>query len=152
MSFRETRDAVSVPRGSLNRSSTARTTASADTLMALVRQEVQRWQYAAPEAAGPHEMLASWWLARRMGVPRPVTRATADSFATEALRAMERDGDLWQILDYHHIKMGRGSAQVRIKLRNIKRGQTVMVQAVKDPIAGPTGGSSYRRTSSGSAE
>src|SRR4029079_8857801 len=31
----------------------------------------------------------------------------------------------WQILDYHHIKMGRGSAQVRIKLRNIKRGQTV---------------------------
>jgi elongation factor P len=39
--------------------------------------------------------------------------------------AIELDGDLWQILDYHHIKMGRGSAQVRIKLRNIKRGQTV---------------------------
>ncbi len=38
---------------------------------------------------------------------------------------IELDGDLWQILDYHHIKMGRGSAQVRIKLRNIKRGQTV---------------------------
>jgi elongation factor P len=39
--------------------------------------------------------------------------------------AIELDGDLWQILDYHHIKMGRGSAQVKIKLRNIKRGQTV---------------------------
>jgi elongation factor P len=39
--------------------------------------------------------------------------------------AIELDGDLWQILDYHHIKMGRGSAQVRVTLRNIKRGQTV---------------------------
>ncbi len=39
--------------------------------------------------------------------------------------ANERDGDRWQILDYHHIKMGRGSAQVRITLRNIKRGQTI---------------------------
>ena len=39
--------------------------------------------------------------------------------------AIELDGELWQILDYHHIKMGRGSAQVRITLRNIKRGQTV---------------------------
>jgi elongation factor P len=39
--------------------------------------------------------------------------------------ALEIDGEIWQILDYHHIKMGRGSAQVRIKLRNIKRGQTV---------------------------
>ena len=38
---------------------------------------------------------------------------------------IELDGELWQILDYHHIKMGRGSAQVKIKLRNIKRGQTV---------------------------
>jgi len=39
--------------------------------------------------------------------------------------ALEIDGELWQVLDYHHIKIGRGSAQVRIKLRNIKRGQTV---------------------------
>ncbi|MEO7119282.1 MAG: elongation factor P [Candidatus Limnocylindrales bacterium] len=39
--------------------------------------------------------------------------------------AIELDGDLWQILDYHHIKMGRGSAQIKIKLRNIRRGQTV---------------------------
>ena len=39
--------------------------------------------------------------------------------------AIELDGELWQILDYHHIKMGRGSAQVRITLRNVKRGQTI---------------------------
>jgi elongation factor P len=39
--------------------------------------------------------------------------------------AIELDNELWQILDYHHIKIGRGSAQVRIKLRNIRRGQTV---------------------------
>jgi elongation factor P len=39
--------------------------------------------------------------------------------------AIELEGELWQILDYHHIKMGRGSAQVRIKLRNVKRGQTI---------------------------
>jgi elongation factor P len=38
---------------------------------------------------------------------------------------IEIDGDLWQILDYHHLKIGRGSAQVRIKLRNVKRGGTV---------------------------
>ena len=39
--------------------------------------------------------------------------------------ALEIDGELWQVLDFHHIKIGRGSAQVRIKLRNVKRGQTV---------------------------
>ena len=38
---------------------------------------------------------------------------------------IELDNELWQVLDYHHIKMGRGSAQVRMKMRNIKRGQTV---------------------------
>jgi elongation factor P len=38
---------------------------------------------------------------------------------------IEIDGEIWQVLDYHHIKMGRGSAQVRMKLRNVKRGQTV---------------------------
>ncbi len=38
---------------------------------------------------------------------------------------IEIDGELWQVLDYHHIKMGRGSAQVRMKMRHIKRGQTV---------------------------
>jgi elongation factor P len=39
--------------------------------------------------------------------------------------AIELDGELWQVLDFHHIKMGRGSAQIRMKLRNVKKGQTV---------------------------
>ena len=34
---------------------------------------------------------------------------------------IELECDLWQILDYHHIKMGRGSAQVRIKFRNVRK-------------------------------
>lgn len=38
---------------------------------------------------------------------------------------VELDGDLWKILDYSHIKMGRGSAQVRLKMRNVRSGTTV---------------------------
>ncbi len=38
---------------------------------------------------------------------------------------IELDNELWQILEYHHIKNARGSAQVRIKLKNVKRGSTV---------------------------
>ncbi|MGI8967859.1 MAG: elongation factor P [Chloroflexota bacterium] len=38
---------------------------------------------------------------------------------------IELDGGLWNILEYHHIKMGRGSAQVRIKMRNVKTGTIV---------------------------
>ncbi len=51
-----------------------------------------------------------------------------DMISTGELRkgvVIELDGDLWQILDYHHIKMGRGSAQVRIKLKNVKKGSIV---------------------------
>lgn len=38
---------------------------------------------------------------------------------------VEIDGDLWAILDYHHLKIGRGSAQVRMKMRNLKTGTTI---------------------------
>jgi elongation factor P len=38
---------------------------------------------------------------------------------------IELDGDLWSVLEYHHIKIGRGSAQVRIKVRNVKSGSIV---------------------------
>jgi elongation factor P len=38
---------------------------------------------------------------------------------------IELDGDLWTILEYHHIKIGRGSAQVRIKMRNVQSGATI---------------------------
>lgn len=35
---------------------------------------------------------------------------------------IELDGKLYSIMDYNHIKMGRGSAQVRIKLRDVRSG------------------------------
>lgn len=35
------------------------------------------------------------------------------------------DGQLYQVLDYNHIKMGRGSAQIRMRLRDIKGGHTI---------------------------
>lgn len=38
---------------------------------------------------------------------------------------IEIDGDLWSILEYHHLKIGRGSAQVRMKMRNLKTGTTI---------------------------
>jgi elongation factor P len=38
---------------------------------------------------------------------------------------VELDGGLYQVLDYKHIKMGRGSAQVRVKLRDINAGHTI---------------------------
>jgi elongation factor P len=38
---------------------------------------------------------------------------------------IELDGELYYILDYQHIKMGRGTAQVRLKLRDIRAGHTI---------------------------
>jgi elongation factor P len=38
---------------------------------------------------------------------------------------IELDGQLYNVVDFQHIKMGRGSAQVRLKLRNIRSGGTV---------------------------
>jgi elongation factor P len=37
---------------------------------------------------------------------------------------IELEGNLYQVLEYHHIKMGRGSAQIRLKLRDIHGGHT----------------------------
>ena len=38
---------------------------------------------------------------------------------------IEMDGTLYQIVDFQHIKMGRGSAQVRMKLRNVRKGDLI---------------------------
>jgi elongation factor P len=38
---------------------------------------------------------------------------------------IELDGKLFSIMDYNHIKTGRGSAQVRIKLRDVRSGSTI---------------------------
>jgi elongation factor P len=37
---------------------------------------------------------------------------------------IELDGQLYHIVEYHHIKVGRGSAQIRLKLRDIRAGHT----------------------------
>ena len=38
---------------------------------------------------------------------------------------IEMDGKLYSILDYSHIKTGRGSAQVKIKLRDVRSGSII---------------------------
>ncbi len=38
---------------------------------------------------------------------------------------IELDGTLYQIVEFQHIKLGRGSAQVRMKLRNVRRGDLI---------------------------
>jgi elongation factor P len=38
---------------------------------------------------------------------------------------IELDGQLYRVLEYNHIKMGRGSAQVRMKLQDVRAGHHV---------------------------
>ena len=38
---------------------------------------------------------------------------------------IELEGKLYQVIDYQHIKLGRGSAQIRLKLRNIRTGHNL---------------------------
>ncbi len=37
----------------------------------------------------------------------------------------EEQGNLLQVLSYEHIKMGRGSANIKVKVRNVRSGATV---------------------------
>ena len=37
----------------------------------------------------------------------------------------EMDGQLLQVMDYQHLKIGRGSAQVRMRLRNVRSGAII---------------------------
>ena len=39
--------------------------------------------------------------------------------------AIELDGVLYNIVDWEHIKMGRGSAQIRMRLKDLRKGHTV---------------------------
>ena len=39
--------------------------------------------------------------------------------------ALEIDGTLYQVLDVAHIKLGRGTAQVRMKLRDVRAGHII---------------------------
>jgi elongation factor P len=38
---------------------------------------------------------------------------------------IELEEKLYQVIDYQHIKLGRGSAQIRLKLRNIRTGHNL---------------------------
>jgi elongation factor P len=38
---------------------------------------------------------------------------------------IEMDKQLFQVLDYNHLKIGRGSAQVRMRLRNVRTGALI---------------------------
>ena len=38
---------------------------------------------------------------------------------------IELDGNLYQIVEFQHIKLGRGSAQMRMKLRNVRKGDLI---------------------------
>lgn len=38
---------------------------------------------------------------------------------------IELEGQLWTVVEYQHIKVGRGSAQIRLKLKNVKAGHQV---------------------------
>ncbi len=46
---------------------------------------------------------------------------------TEARKGVtiELDGILYTVLNYEHIKMGRGSAQIRLRLKDVRAGHTV---------------------------
>ena len=38
---------------------------------------------------------------------------------------IELDGRVYQVMEFAHIKMGRGSAQMRMKLRDVRKGDTI---------------------------
>jgi len=38
---------------------------------------------------------------------------------------IELDNELWQVVEYTHLKLGWGSAQVRMKLKNVRTGSNV---------------------------
>lgn len=37
----------------------------------------------------------------------------------------DEDGQLWRVLEYQHIKVARGGATIRLKVRNVRTGSTV---------------------------
>ncbi|HOO97229.1 MAG TPA: elongation factor P [Caldisericia bacterium] len=40
-------------------------------------------------------------------------------------RTFEMDGELWVCLEYHHVKPGKGSAIVRLKIKNVDSGAII---------------------------
>jgi elongation factor P len=56
--------------------------------------------------------------------PAPAERMVSTGEIKRGM-TIELDGNLYQIVEFQHIKMGRGSAQVRMKLRNVRRGDLI---------------------------
>lgn len=40
-------------------------------------------------------------------------------------RTFEMDGELWICVEYHHVKPGKGTAHVRLKIKNVDNGSTI---------------------------
>ena len=38
---------------------------------------------------------------------------------------VEMDGDAWQVIDFQHVKPGKGAAFVRAEMKNIRTGSVV---------------------------
>jgi len=43
---------------------------------------------------------------------------------------IELDGRVYQVMEFAHIKMGRGSAQMRMKLRDVRRAERSLVEMI----------------------
>ena len=73
------------------------------------------------------------WPSRTPTSPRPTPSARRRDGSTAMIDTgdikkgviIELDGQLMKVLDWTHIKMARGSAQVRMKLQNVRRGDIV---------------------------
>jgi elongation factor P len=48
---------------------------------------------------------------------------------------VEMDGDAWQVIDFQHVKPGKGAAFVRAKMKNIRTGSVVEKTFNPGPMA-----------------
>ncbi|MCX6341411.1 MAG: hypothetical protein NTU72_03405 [Fimbriimonadales bacterium] len=54
---------------------------------------------------------------------KPLTRNDTSDFKTGM--AFQMDGDIWSLLEFQHVKPGKGGAFVRTRLRKVKTGQVL---------------------------
>jgi elongation factor P len=64
-------------------------------------------------------------VARTDGAPRDQEKRLISTGDVKKGVIIELDGQLMKVLDWSHIKMARGSAQVRMKLQNVRKGDIV---------------------------
>jgi elongation factor P len=75
-----------------------------------------------PAAAVPRRQRILWRARHRSSEQEQRLISTGD---VKKGIIIELDGQLMKVLDWTHIKMARGSAQVRMKLQNVRRGDIV---------------------------